>query len=72
MKVRLYKKSYWRISPISIQNNTQSSIAQQTPSPFTQSNKLPTSNNVSASSISAKDIADMRNDYDEQIIIVVI
>ena len=36
---------------------------QQTTTPFTATNSLPTNNNVSASSFSAKDISDMQNDF---------
>ena len=39
-------------------NNTQ-----QTTTPSTATNSLPTNNNVSASSFSANDISDMRNDF---------
>ena len=39
-------------------NNTQ-----QTTAPSTATNSLPTNNNVSASSFSAKDISDMQNDF---------
>jgi len=39
-------------------NNTQ-----QTTTPSSATNSLPTNNNVSASSFSAKDISDMRNDF---------
>ena len=39
-------------------NNTQ-----QTTTPSSATNSLPTNNNVSSSSFSAKDISDMRNDF---------
>ena len=43
-------------------NNTQQQTQQTTP-PSKATNSLPTNNNVSASSFSAKDISDMRNDF---------
>ena len=42
-------------------NDTQTT--QQTKTPFTANNSLPTNNNVSASLFNAKDISDMRNDF---------
>ena len=62
-KVKLYTRVTEGYYPISPQNNTQTLKAQQTPSPFTQSNILPTSNSISTSSVRAKDIADLRTDY---------
>ena len=43
-------------------NNTQQQTQQST-TPSTATNSLPTNNNVSASSFSAKDISDMQNDF---------
>ena len=43
-------------------NNTQQQTQQNT-TPSTATNSLPTNNNVSSSSFSAKDISDMRNDF---------